>query len=154
MIYWLMSKFCSTKLQILVGYSLAYTMELTCGMLYIGMLFGMFAWHVEDHYLYSSAASQFEKTVLDHVYCNKILIEHGENGAFQFLAQKTTMFSPDVLLEHNVPVYKVVVQKPGEFVITFPNSYHAGFSHGFNCGEAVNFAIGDWFPLGAAASKR
>lgn len=25
---------------------------------------------------------------------------------------------------------------------------------GFNCGEAVNFAIGDWFPLGAAASKR
>jgi len=24
----------------------------------------------------------------------------------------------------------------------------------FNCGEAVNFAIGDWFPFGAAASKR
>lgn len=34
MIYWLMSKFCSTKLQILVGYSLAYTMELTCGEIY------------------------------------------------------------------------------------------------------------------------
>ncbi|AES59963.1 transcription factor jumonji family protein [Medicago truncatula] len=143
---------------------------LTDPMLYIGMLFSMFAWHAEDHYLYSinyhhsganktwygvpgSATSQIEKTVLDHVYCNKVLIEHGENGAFQFLAQKTTMFSPDVLLEHNVPVYKAV-QKLGEFVITFPNSYHAGFSHGFNCGEAVNFAIGDWFPLGAEASKR
>lgn len=25
---------------------------------------------------------------------------------------------------------------------------------GFNCGEAVNFALDDWFPLGAAASKR
>lgn len=25
---------------------------------------------------------------------------------------------------------------------------------GFNCGEAVNFAIGDWFPLGAIASRR
>lgn len=25
---------------------------------------------------------------------------------------------------------------------------------GFNCGEAVNFAIGDWFPLGAIASWR
>lgn len=25
---------------------------------------------------------------------------------------------------------------------------------GFNCGEAVNFAIGDWFPLGAVASRR
>lgn len=25
---------------------------------------------------------------------------------------------------------------------------------GFNCGEAVNFAIGDWFPLGEMASQR
>jgi len=25
---------------------------------------------------------------------------------------------------------------------------------GFNCGEAVNFATGDWFPLGAEASRR
>jgi len=25
---------------------------------------------------------------------------------------------------------------------------------GFNCGEAVNFANGDWFQLGAAASRR
>jgi len=25
---------------------------------------------------------------------------------------------------------------------------------GFNCGEAVNFALGDWFPLGAVASRR
>ena len=77
----------------------------------------------------SSAASQFEKTVLNHVYCNKILVEHGENGAFQLIAQKTTIFPPNVLLQHDVPVYKAV-QNPGEFVITFPNSYHAGFSHG------------------------
>ncbi|WJX10597.1 hypothetical protein P8452_01295 [Trifolium repens] len=143
---------------------------ITDPMLYIGMLFSMFAWHVEDHYLYSInyhhsganktwygvpsyAASQFEKTVLNHVYCNKVLQEHGENGAFQFLAQKTSMFPPNILLQHDAPVYKAV-QKPGEFVVTFPRSYHAGFSHGFNCGEAVNFAICDWFPLGAAASKR
>ncbi|XP_027189101.2 lysine-specific demethylase JMJ13-like [Cicer arietinum] len=119
---------------------------ITDPMLYIAMLFSMFAWHVEDHYLYSInyhhsgahktwygvpsyAASEFEKTVLNHVYCNKVFIEHGENGAFQFLAQKTTMFPPNVLLQHDVPVYKAV-QKPGEFVITFPKSYHAGFSHG------------------------
>ncbi|KAK7310245.1 hypothetical protein RJT34_07640 [Clitoria ternatea] len=143
---------------------------ITDPMLYIGMLFSMFAWHVEDHYLYSinyhhsganktwygmpgCAASQFEKTVLHHVYCNKVITELGEDGAFQFLVQKTTMFPPNVLLQHGVPVYKAV-QKPGEFVITFPRAYHAGFSHGFNCGEAVNFAIGDWFPLGAAASTR
>ncbi|KAK7308277.1 hypothetical protein VNO77_41879 [Canavalia gladiata] len=143
---------------------------ITDPMLYIGMLFSMFAWHVEDHYLYSInyhhsganktwysvpgyAASQFEKTVLDHVYGNRILTKHEEDGAFQFLVHKTTMFPPNVLLQHDVAVYKAV-QKPGEFVITFPRAYHAGFSHGFNCGEAVNFATGNWFPLGAEASRR
>ncbi|XP_014490893.1 lysine-specific demethylase JMJ706-like [Vigna radiata var. radiata] len=143
---------------------------ITDPMLYIGMLFSMFAWHVEDHYLYSInyhhsgasktwygvpgyAASHFEKTVLQHVYCNKILPKHGEDEAFRFLAQKTTMFPPNVMLQHDVDVYKAV-QKPGEFIITFPRAYHAGFSHGFNCGEAVNFATDDWFPFGAAASRR
>jgi len=63
------------------------------------------------------------------------------------------MFPPEILPEHEVPVYKAV-QEPGEFVITFPQAYHAGFSHGFNCGEAVNFALADWFPFGAAACKR
>lgn len=139
-------------------------------MLYIGMLFSMFAWHVEDHYLYSinyhhcgeaktwygipgHAALDFEKVVREHVYTHDILSTDGEDGAFDVLLGKTTLFPPNVLLEHGVPVYKAV-QKPGEFVITFPRAYHAGFSHGFNCGEAVNFAIGDWFPLGSIARRR
>ncbi|XP_027913571.1 lysine-specific demethylase JMJ706 isoform X1 [Vigna unguiculata] len=139
-------------------------------MLYIGMLFSMFAWHVEDHYLYSinyhhcgasktwygipgHAALEFERVVREHVYTNDILSSDGEDGAFDVLLGKTTLFPPNILLEHEVPVYKAV-QKPGEFIITFPRAYHAGFSHGFNCGEAVNFAIGDWFPLGAIASRR
>ncbi|KAI3453367.1 hypothetical protein Pfo_010030 [Paulownia fortunei] len=139
-------------------------------MLYIGMLFSMFAWHVEDHYLYSinyhhcgaaktwygipgHAAVDFEKVVREHVYTRDILSVDGEDGAFDVLLGKTTLFPPKILLEHDVPVYKAV-QKPGEYVITFPRAYHAGFSHGFNCGEAVNFAIGDWFPLGSIASRR
>ncbi|KAG5008515.1 hypothetical protein JHK82_026444 [Glycine max] len=123
---------------------------ITDPMLYIGMLFSANkTWYGVPGY----AASQFEKTVLQHVYCNKIITKHGEDGAFKFLAQKTTMFPPNVMLQHDVAVYKAV-QKPGEFIITFPRAYHAGFSHGFNCGEAVNFANGDWFPLGAAASRR
>lgn len=86
------------------------------------------------------------------------------------------MFSPKVLIDNDIPVYKAV-QKAGEFVITFPKAYHAGFSHGihrtrqlsqgsfyfdllfggnagFNCGEAVNFAVSDWFEYGEEARHR
>ncbi|KAL6911768.1 hypothetical protein ACP4OV_000573 [Aristida adscensionis] len=143
---------------------------ITDPMLYIGMLFSMFAWHVEDHYLYSinyhhcgasktwygvpgNAASDFEKVVREHVYDHEILSGEGENAAFDVLLGKTTIFPPNILLHHCVPVYRAV-QRPGEFVVTFPRAYHSGFSHGFNCGEAVNFAMDEWFPLGAIASQR
>lgn len=139
-------------------------------MLYIGMLFSMFAWHVEDHYLYSinyhhcgafktwygipgHAALDFERVARERVYNQDILSSDSEDGAFDVLLGKTTLFPPNILLENDVPVYKAV-QRPGEFIVTFPRAYHAGFSHGFNCGEAVNFAIGDWFPLGEVASRR
>lgn len=125
------------------------------------------------------AALDFERVVQDHVYSDHI---KGEDGAFSVLAEKTTMFAPNTLLKHDVPVYKAV-QMPGEFVIAFPKAYHAGFSQGcicllltsllfqhlhycniayfvygetsgFTCSEAVNFAVGDWFPFGAEASQR
>lgn len=139
-------------------------------MLYIGMLFSMFSWHIEDHYLYSinyhhcgapktwygvpgHAASDFEKVVQEHVYDPEMLKEAGKGAAYDMLLGKTTMFAPKLLSEYGVPVFRAV-QCPGEFVITFPRAYHAGFSHGFNCGEAVNFAMADWFPFGAAACWR
>lgn len=37
---------------------------------------------------------------------------------------------------------------PGEFILTFPGSYHAGFSTGLNVGEAVNFVTSSWFEHG------
>jgi len=45
-------------------------------------------------------------------------------------------------------VYKAC-QEPGQFIVTFPQAYHCGFSYGFNCGEAVNFATDDWIAHGA-----
>jgi histone demethylase JARID1 len=59
------------------------------------------------------------------------------------LAGKTAMLSPRVFTAAGVRVCRAV-QRPGEFIITLPRAYHAGFSHGFNLGEAVNFALKDW----------
>jgi hypothetical protein len=64
-----------------------------------------------------------------------------------------TMISPAVLLKNNVPVVRTV-QEPGQYVITFPQAYHAGFSHGFTCAEAVNFAPADWLPFGTSSVER
>lgn len=74
-------------------------------------------------------ALRFEEVVLDHVYRHGVLSDESEDAASKVLAEKTTMFPPSLLLRNNILVYKAT-QMPGEFVITFPKSYHAGFSHG------------------------
>lgn len=63
---------------------------------------------------------------------------------------QVTQLSPSILKEEGVPVYRVV-QKAGEFVLTFPRAYHAGFNCGFNCAEAVNVAPIDWLLHGQNA---
>ena len=63
------------------------------------------------------------------------------------LLHLTTIISPQVLMQNNTFVC-TAVQKPGEFVITFPRAHHAGFNNGFNIAEAVNFAPADWIPFG------
>jgi len=46
------------------------------------------------------------------------------------------------------------VQRPGEFVVTFPCAYHGGFNTGLNCAEAVNFASPDWLRFGSQSVQR
>jgi hypothetical protein len=75
------------------------------------------------------AATAFEKVVQEAVYDAEMLVENGVGAAYDLLIGKTTMFPPNLLTKRNVPVYRAV-QAPGEFVITFPRAYHAGFSHG------------------------
>jgi len=41
-----------------------------------------------------------------------------------------------------------ITQEAGEFMITFPFSYHAGYNHGFNCAESTNFATKRWIEYG------
>eukprot|EP01125_Pyxidicula_operculata_P008638 TRINITY_DN2880_c0_g1_i2.p1 TRINITY_DN2880_c0_g1~~TRINITY_DN2880_c0_g1_i2.p1 ORF type:complete len:839 (+),score=148.47 TRINITY_DN2880_c0_g1_i2:75-2591(+) len=125
-------------------------------MLYVGMMFSSFCWHVEDNYLYSvnylhtgkpklwygipsDFAHQFEAAMKKEL---PELFEKNPN----LLHLLVTQLSPQILKKHGVPVY-TALQKEGQFVITFPKAYHAGFNTGFNCAESVNFALEDWLPF-------
>jgi len=70
-----------------------------------------------------------------------------------FLRHKTTMINPHVLAKQDGITVNTCVQETGEFMITFPFAYHAGFNHGFNCAESVNFAQPDWIEYGRKASR-
>ena len=63
---------------------------------------------------------------------------------------QVTQLSPKVLKSEGVPVYRAS-QRSGEFIVTFPRAYHAGFNCGFNCAEAVNVAPVDWLQHGQGA---
>ncbi|XP_077502166.1 lysine-specific demethylase 5-like isoform X3 [Amblyomma americanum] len=63
------------------------------------------------------------------------------------LHQLVTIMNPNILQASGVPIFRTD-QNAGEFVVTFPRSYHAGFNQGYNFAEAVNFAPADWLPIG------
>jgi len=130
--------------------------------LYFGMWKAMFAWHVEDMNLFSINYLHFGEP--KHWYA--IPAEYGPRferlaqGYFpqlhkecpEFLRHKTSLISPNVVLQNDIPITRVV-QKEGEFIVTFPYAYHAGFNEGFNCAESVNFALESWIPYGKQAKS-
>ncbi|KAL8093246.1 lysine-specific demethylase ELF6 isoform X2 [Apium graveolens] len=138
----------------------------TSPMVYIGMLFSWFAWHVEDHELHSlnflhtgspktwyavpeDHAINFEEVIRKEAYGGNI----DRLAALTLLGEKTTLLSPKVIVASGIPCCRLV-QNPGEFVITFPRAYHVGFSHGFNCGEAANFGTPKWLTFAKEAAVR
>lgn len=68
----------------------------------------------------------------------------------EFLRHKSYLVSPTKLAQASLRP-NTLVQHPGEFVVTFPRGYHAGFNLGFNCAESVNFALKSWIELGKRA---
>ena len=69
------------------------------------------------------------------------------------LFQLVTLMNPGRLREAGVRVY-ACNQRAGEFVVTFPKAYHAGFNQGLNFNEAVNFALPDWLDFGRECIQR
>ncbi|KMS97328.1 hypothetical protein BVRB_6g156070 [Beta vulgaris subsp. vulgaris] len=138
----------------------------TSPMVYIGMLFSWFAWHVEDHELHSlnfmhtgspktwyavpgEYAFAFEDVIRKQAYGENV----GHLAALKRLGEKTTLLSPEIVVASGIPCCRLV-QNPGEFVVTFPRAYHVGFSHGFNCGEAANFGTPLWLSIAKEAAVR
>jgi len=136
---------------------------MTVPWLYVGMVFSTFCWHAEDHYTYSANyqhfgatktwygipaedADKFEQAMRDAV---PELFESQPDLLFQLV----TLLTPEQLQKAGVRVF-ALDQRAGEFVITFPQAYHAGFNHGFNFNEAVNFAPSDWEPFGEHGIQR
>ncbi|KAF8759500.1 jmjN domain [Rhizoctonia solani] len=128
--------------------------------LYFGMWRATFAWHVEDMDLYSinyihwgapkywyaipsQRADIFEATMRKHFSA-----EAAECS--QFMRHKSFLASPAILAEADCRP-NTLVQHQGDFVITYPRGYHAGFNVGFNCAESVNFALESWIQLGRRA---
>uniref|UniRef100_A0A8C2ZQR7 [histone H3]-trimethyl-L-lysine(9) demethylase n=1 Tax=Cyclopterus lumpus TaxID=8103 RepID=A0A8C2ZQR7_CYCLU len=128
--------------------------------LYFGMWKTTFAWHTEDMDLYSINYLHYGKP--KSWYC--VPPEHGKRlerlakgffpGSSQnceaFLRHKMTLISPSILKKYGIPFEKIT-QEAGEFMVTFPYAYHAGFNHGFNCAESTNFATERWIEYGKQA---
>ncbi|EOD44979.1 putative phd transcription factor protein [Neofusicoccum parvum UCRNP2] len=136
---------------------------MTVPWLYVGMCFSTFCWHNEDHYSYSANYQHFGATKTWYGVPGEDA-EKFENAMREavpelfetqpdLLFQLVTLLTPEHLKRAGVRVY-ALDQRAGQFVITFPQAYHAGFNHGFNFNEAVNFAPPDWEPKGEDGVQR
>ena len=122
-----------------------------------GALFGATPWQVEDQGLYTvhymhygsnqrwysvpcSQADAFEEAMRE-------IVPELFDAMPDLLQRRLTMVSPGLLQRHGVPVY-TTVQTAGEYIVTFPRVYRAGFSQGPNCIETSVFAPAEWIPHG------
>ncbi|KAK2465042.1 hypothetical protein APHAL10511_003118 [Amanita phalloides] len=128
--------------------------------LYFGMWRATFAWHVEDMDLFSINYVHFGAPKFWYAVPQgrASALEQTMRGYFpkdtsrcpQFLRHKSFLASPTLLAQSSCRPNHLV-QHAGEFVITFPRGYHAGFNLGLNCAESVNFALDSWIELGKRA---
>lgn len=136
---------------------------MTVPWVYVGMIFSTFCWHNEDHYAYSANYQHFGATKTWYGIpgedaekfedAMRATVPELFETQPDLLFQLVTLLTPEQLKKAGVRVY-AIDQRAGQMVITFPQGYHAGFNHGFNCNEAVNFAPSDWEPFGLSGVER
>lgn len=129
---------------------------------YMGMKFASFCWHVEDLYINSLNYNHKGSTKTWYI----VPAKHKEDFD-RFVREKfskqieskpdllhriTLMIDPLELIASGIKVYKIR-QTERSYVCTFSKVYHAGFSHGFNVGEAVNYVTPLSFPHMREACK-
>lgn len=109
----------------------------------MGMMFSTFCWHVEDLWLnsinYNHKGGVKTWYIIPRKYKEKFQkFVTRKTGQENLLDKITFMLDPLEVIKSGIPVYKTY-HKPGQYVCTFFKAFHAGFSQGFNVGEAVNF---------------
>lgn len=129
---------------------------------YYGSYGSSFAWHTEDSDLLAINYLHFGEPKVwlilapqEGLKLEKLLTKHFPKTAQScphFWRHKTFMTSPDFLRNNNID-YKMIVQRAGDFVVTFPYVYHSGFNLGFNLAEAVNYANQHWAHYGLIARQ-
>ena len=131
--------------------------------LYVGSTFASTCWHVEENNLYSvtyqHAGAAKMWYAIPAASCEamensfKRAVPDLFGNQLDAMIHVVTMLPPSTLRNDNVPVFRVE-QNPGDFIVTFPKSYHAQVDCGFNVSEKVNFAPPDWLSHGTDAVER
>jgi hypothetical protein len=161
---WNLSKFVKLPSNVL-KYCQQQIPGVTSPMMYFGMTNSMFCWHAEDNdlnsisYLHSGSPKTWYGVPAENAGAFEAAFRAHTAGQMEshpdLLYAKAIMRpTPSELTKITGVKVTRALQEEGEFVITFPRAYHAGFSHGCNIGEAVNFATSGWIPYGRRAINR
>lgn len=124
--------------------------------LYAGVWKATFAWHLEDqdlyliNYIHFGAPKQWYliPQAQHEKFFNvmKDLFTDEYKHCSQFLRHKTFHALPQYLEKKGITVNHTI-HREGEFILTYPYGYHAGFNYGYNLAESVNFALDSWFDI-------
>lgn len=122
---------------------------------YVSQSLSPFSMHIEDAGLQSANilyAGEPKLWVIIAPHHRQLLEEklksnfRATSSCAQFVRHLAPIISPQKLAEWEID-FSIVIQRPGELIITFPFAYHFGFNLGPNRAEAINLALDpNWEP--------